>query len=301
MKLPINRYQIKRALPTITTALACAGVVGTGVWSAKAMYDYMQGVDTSTGAKIKAAAGPAGCALLTMVLMVLTRTMDAKAIAGLAAAEAAIAKQLSDTNRAIKDLYGEAGYHDISDKVAEYQDKDKGIDSRRANDVEYLDTTGRLVVIDDTDDAVLYYEQNLEIYILAKPLTIANAFKSLNRNYQIRGGLASYYEWLRFLGVKKYDIKRLGLDWTEWVGWHAQFMMEDGQFYIDEVISDAKEDENGVLVHTIGWAAPFMPICADPPAYIHDMCKTDEQDTEYLDDNDILNDIKAEIQDDAVA
>lgn len=281
MKLPINRYQIKRALPTITTIGACVGVVATGVWSAKAMYDYMQGVDTSLEAKLKAAVGPTLCGLVTMGLMAFTRTMDAKAIAGLAAAEAVAAKQVSDLQCAIKEVVDEETLNKVNDKVAEYHEKDYG---------------HRFVAIvgENAVGAEIYYDPNIDLYFRATNEIVRSAFERLNRNYQLRGGLASCYEWLRFLGITKAQIDEFGLDWTEWVGWHRKFMDENGFSWIDDV--QTREDQCIV----IDWMFPFMPITSDPPKYIHDKCHTDEADTEDLDTNDILDMIKVEIHDNDV-
>lgn len=276
----INRYTLKKALPTITTAAACGGIFLTGFLAAKEMRDYMNGVDTSTASKVKHALPPVLAGLGTMSLVIFTRCYDAKVIASFAAAETVFAKQLNDTHHAIKELYGEEALYNVKNKVCDYQD---------------VDCEKREITIEEGPDVQIYYEPNLDLYFKCTNETIRSAFERLNRNYQIRGGLASLYEWVRFLGITKDNIHALGLDWCEWVGWHGKFMCENGFSWIDDI----QHNEGECIV--IDWMCPFMPISCDPPVYIHNMCHTDEFDTEDLDDNSILEEIRSEIQDEMVA
>lgn len=282
----INRYTIMRYGPTIGTIAACIGVVATGILSARAYKKYKEACEYPCDKRVeavKAAIPPVIAGAATIGAFVLVRRADNKAIAALSASTAILSKQLADTNNAVRDIYGQEGYEKVCDQVHNHYDPDDAI------------------ILEDGENTNLYYEPNTELYFRASNETVRSAFERLNRNYQLRGGLASLYEWLRFLGIKKRDIKRKGLEWTEYIGFITEVLDADGMCWIDD--AQSKDYVDGRDVIHIDWMAPLYPICIDPPVKVHEICHTDADDVEdlYLGSrDDVSEQIRQEIQDDQI-
>jgi hypothetical protein len=113
--------------------------------------------------------------------------------------------------------------------------------------------------------------------------------------------MASLYEFLRFIGVPKRVIRERGLDWTEYIGWHALWLDQYGYSFIDITapLSDGPGIQDGCYSSVI-FETPLMPICIDPPDRVHMMCHTDEEDLSelMLDRDDVHTEICMEIRDD---
>lgn len=280
-----NRYNMMKYGPTVGTVVASLGVIATGILSARAMYRYMRKLEEPCDVKVEAlkeAALPAAVAAATISTFALVRTADKKVIAGLSAAVAAASSQVSDiTNTVYEELPPE--------KAEELMAK---VDAKRgmADDKD-------VIVLDP--DGALYFEPYTGIKIRAYSETIKDGFYKLNRNYQLRAGLASLYELFCMMGVKQKEISDRKLEWTKYIGWYCMWLSEDGFSFIDwHSAEEVSEDMNGKY-HAIVFDTPLMPICADPPDVVHMICHTEDKDLTELeyDKDDVDTEISMEIGD----
>lgn len=265
----INKYKIRQKLPSILTLVSCAGVAATGILSAKAMYDYISDNRAKEGEidlerAVKVAIPPVAVGAATIGSFILCREIDKKTIAALSMATATMIEHSKECPK----------------KRIEQKLKDPA------------DTC----VVDE--DGELYFEEVSGLLIKARPSTIQEAKYKLNRNYQLRGGLASLYEFLRMIGVKKKDIRKYDAQWTEYVGWYPETPdLGDELYWID--IYEAVDGR----VKLLGFHVAPMPICYDAPRYVMDICRCDEEDLEglYLDRGENVTDqIAKEIRDEEI-
>ena len=235
----INRYSLRKAMPAILTGLACIGVVATGIMSARAgarvTKRFSEEVIPTKKEKVKIivkeAAIPTVIGAGTIASFIFARQADKKVIAGLSAAVADLSTNVVD---------------ETSSQL-------------------YMDREGDIkpdVILDD--DGELYYEPTTDIFIKAKHETIMEAFYKVNRNYQLRGGVASLYELFRMMGITKKKINELGLQWSEYVGWHGGWAEQYGYNWVD-FYTEGMEDDKGEVFSEIILPFPPMPICVDPP------------------------------------
>lgn len=244
----INKYKLREKLPGFLTLTACIGTIATGILSAKAMYDYMHENKAKKGeidleTAIKCAVLPTVVGAGTIASFIFARRADKATIAALSMAAA---KAMDGAKK-------------IPKEVVEKKAVDK------------IETPKDCCVVDE--DGEYYYEQNSDILIKAKPSTIQEGNYKLNRNYQIRG-IASLYEHLRLIGVKKADILDRKAEWTEVVGWNSARMDDQGLCWIDIFIEDTFRPG----VHIIHYQEYPMPIAYDVGREVMDRCCCDEDD-----------------------
>lgn len=278
---------LSRYGPSIGTGLACIGVVATGVLSARAMAKYIES-DIYPGEErkefLKCFALPIAVGMATIGTFCAVRYVDKKTIAGLGASVAALSTQLSQTKAAIEEEYGEEALRKVENRV----NKMRMIDD---DDVIILDP-----------DGALYFEETTGIKFVAYSERVKEAAYKINRNYQIRGGFASLYEYLRMLGIKKKDISDRDLDWTKYIGWHAYWLIMDDMSWIDYISYKDNTIPGMEDYILLSFFTPLMPICTNPPDKVHMLCHTDEEDLSELelDKDDVDTEISMEIKDNYV-
>ena len=258
----INRYKIRDAMPTILTATACIGVVATGVSSAMAMKQYIKKTEEPCDyikEAIKSAAIPTLIGAGTIASFIFARKADKAVIAGLSAAVASLSSRGSSKKALVE------------------------------HTSEKLDNMAVDIVVDEDGD--VFINEYLNCSFRVKKDTLEKALYSINRNYQLRGGIASVYEYLRLMGVKKTDIYDQFLEWTKYVGWNYEYY-GDFSSWIDGYVSEKD--------HEFGFQDTPMPIVADVPKKVMNICHVDEQDLETLElyqSDDILPEIESNIRD----
>lgn len=250
----INRYTIKYYAPTILSALGYIGIAVTGILSfrAKGKYEEYQEKDPFDKTKnvVKAALPPVIAGAATTACFAISRNMDRKTIAALGASTAALSAQIAEMKKVMEEKLTEEQYNDIYDEY-----------------VNSVSDPERTIVIDP--DGILYFEEYSNIYFRAKESTVLVALLHINHNYQVRGGIASLYEFFRVLGVTKADIKRFDLGWTEYIGWHANLLNGMyNQFTIEHIFVDEDKYVEGESFVTLEWDVPLTPICEDPPSIV---------------------------------
>lgn len=244
----INKYKLRQKLPGFLTFTACAGVIATGILSAKAMYDYIRDNDADDGEidverAVKVSILPAAVGAGTIASFIFARKIDKATIAALSTATASVINQ-SQTS--------------IKKQAAKK-----------------FKTPDNCCVVDE--DGELYFEPITGLLIKASPLHIKEGMYKLNRNYQLRGGLASLYEFFRLIGVKKKDIRDKDTMWSEYIGWTAEMSKCDLDVCWIDIYTDKTNDGNIIAFHINP-----MPICYDVPRFVMDICHCDEEDLQEL-------------------
>lgn len=241
----------------LLTGLSFIGVVATGITSGYAgiklkedLAQFDDEVSVSTAdileVVVKDLAIPITCGTATIGCFAAARYVDKKTILGLSAAVASMSPKL-------------------------YSLDNKGIVTKKPKTNVKAD-----IVIDP--DGGLYLEPITDVMIQMTPETFKDAREKTNRNFQLRGGVASLYEFFRMLGVKKKDIKRLGIDWIKYIGWSLEWMDPDGYRWIDMVVGPINETEYGYSY--ICFTPSLMPICVNPPRVVKDITHCEVEDIE---------------------
>lgn len=270
----INRYKIRDAMPGILTTTACIGVVATGVSSAYAMKRYIEKMKEPCDPvmeAIKSAAVPTLIGVGTIASFIFVRKADKAVIAGLSAAAASLGANVNETTKQFAKVEPDA--EKFNKRLSE-MDPD--------------------IIIDE--DGEIFLCDYLELYFKVKRESLDKALYKLNRNFQLRGGLASFYEYLRLLGVKRCDIRDYDIEWTKYVGWNFEWLCDSGIVWIDGYAGENGKDGHNIF----GFEEPPMPICCDPPRFVMDLCNVDEEDLKTIclsEADDILLEIEAEIMD----
>lgn len=261
----------KANLPIVGTIASCVGVGLAMGFAAKAGWDCHKIYISGDGTKIdmaKKCIVPLIFGGGTIALIGVTTGHYRKTVAGLGTAVAALSSQVADINAATKEIVGEEKFNEIGEKV----DTKRGIK-------DWQDDSS-VIVLDP--DGALYFDQLTGLKVRAFSETILNGFYKLNRNYQLRGGYATVYELYRMWGVKKADIKRLGLEWTNYIGWHEYFLSMDGMSFIDWHPYEGEVMDTGEHYHCINYDSYLTPVCMDPPEIVHSICHTDPEELEEL-------------------
>ena len=266
----LNKTTIRKAAPGILTAIACIGVIASDILSARAALRVQKELHENPPKTKKEAVkvvakesiAPVAASTVSIASFIFARQIDKKVVLGLSAAVAA----LSDTNRERQQNdYGKTWEPDF------------GVDVE-------MDPDGEVFYISDAD-----------IWVRATPLRMEQAKNKLNKNYQLRGGLASLYEYLRMIGIPKKRIRELGLDWTEFTGWSGAWEFVQGYSWVDvwEMERDGFID--------VYMPFPPMPICSDPPKYVRDISGYEAEDLKdygiYETGEEISDYIKTTMQD----
>lgn len=283
----LNQITIMKAMPTILTGISIVGVPLTGIFSARAMKKYLEATEEPSNnlvEAIKAGALPTAIGVGTILSFIFARKADKAAITGLSASMAVLSEELYATKKAIKDEYGEDALKKIEREIHEKQVNPDDI-----------------LVVDE--DGELFLEPVANIWLRIDPSTPTDARYRLNRNYTLRGGVCSLYEYYRLMGVRKDDIYDFGIDWIKYIGWHADCLNNDDVYWVDCFIYPVTDDPDGNY-YVIDWGYFPIPICCDPPEYVMEMChmyKDDLASLPQLEDGDnVTRYIEETIQDNAV-
>lgn len=248
----MNKY---RVAPAIFTVLSGVGLITTAVssgYAALALKRDLEELKDDVAVKksdvvktiAKDIAIPTACATATFGCFMAARECDKKTILALSAG----------LGTALPKLYPDEDGKPVT--------KHLGVDPD--------------IIIDP--DGGLYLEPITDVMIQMTPETFKDAREKTNRNFQLRGGVASLYEFFRMLGVKKKDIKRLGIDWIKYIGWSLEWMDPDGYRWIDMVVAPINETEYGYSY--IYFTPSLMPICVNPPRVVKDITHCEVEDIE---------------------
>lgn len=274
----MNKAKLLKMAPAALTMVACLGVIATAITSARAALrarDILEVLPEDTPKKekvkvvIKEAALPTAVAAGTIGSFIFVRTIDKRVIASLGAGVAALSTNVNESMR----------HPDRFDEPDLYKEKPD-------------------VIIDEDGD--IYYESIGDIFIKIRPENMERALYKINRNYAIRGGLASIYELYRMIGLTKKQVKDLGLEWTEFIGYSGEWAMDFGYEYWIDIYTQWHNDDK--RFKDICLVYPPMPLCCDPPRYVKDICGTETEDLIerglYDKAEDVTDYIKTTIRDD---
>lgn len=252
----MNKAKLLKMAPAALTMVACLGVICTAITSARAALrarDILEVMPEDTPKKekvkvvIKEAALPTAVAAGTIGSFIFARSIDKKIIAGLSAA--AVSMSVNANER-----YKQIGSVPVNENTTIMPRCD--------------------VIIDE--DGEIYYESTGNIYIKIKPEKVERALYKVNGNYNVRNSLASVYEIYKSLGLTNRQIKDLGLSWTEFIGWSCEW----GELYNYEnhlALYTAWHNDSKTF-RDICTEYPPMPLCADPPRYVKDICGYETED-----------------------
>lgn len=221
---------LRRASPTILTALGIVGVVGTAATAVKATPKALrlikakkdelntdkltpvELVQTTWRCYIPATLIGAG----TIACIVGIGVMDRRNQAALTSAYAMLNESYKQYRQAAKNVYGK----DADNKIHAEMAKDAMVASSDwGYQVYNMD-------MDPESEQVLFYDLTSKKYFTTTMAAVLNAQYHVNRNLAIRGD-CSLNEYLSFLGVD-------GVDNGDNMGWDITYMVEEmGSYWLD--------------------------------------------------------------------
>lgn len=226
MKMKDIGGALKRALPTILTILGSAGVVGTAVFTAKAMHEIDEcGGDPKKHWKKFWKAGLVGAATIGCIAG--SNMLNKKQQVSIASG----AMMMTETFRKYQQKMKEE-FPEIHEKVMEE------IKMERTKDDVYVYSTG-LLRSNSVDFEGLgeqtqqFYDCFSKRYFTAKPTQVLQAMYHANRNFSL-GGSEMLNEFYTFIGLEPLDE----FDDLMW-------MVVDYIYWIDFSI-ERRKDKNGV-------------------------------------------------------
>ncbi len=248
------RISIRKAGPLIATGLACAGVIVTALLAAKKAPEVQEAVEEARlerGGSLKPvevvkAVAPSAwpvCAVAagTIACIVGIQAMNQRQQASLVAMYGVAAKSLSKYDSKIKELFGD----DAPSKVKTAIAQDPANETHIANPV---------------GDACLFYDMISGRYFTSTMLAVRDAEYHFNRNFILRGGIASLNELYDFLGldqVEEGDIA--GWELCELADFYG-YEWIDFDHELTKIISDTGEELDCYIL-----SCPFPPCYLDIP------------------------------------
>lgn len=240
---------LKRAAPTILSAAAAVGVVGTAILAARAT--------TKASELLQAAADEKGTALTTLeVVRVAGPSYIPAAATGVSTICCIFGANLLNRRQqaSMMSAYGllNQSYQRYRKAATEVYggDADRKINSQMAKDT-YISADGRSVYSPEQDrvsEKIQFHDSFSNRYFMATIPAVLNAQYHLNRNLTLRGE-ATINEFYRFLGVDE-------VDGGDEVGWSTDELMESGILWLDfENIYTKMED---------GMECCIVSACIDP-------------------------------------
>lgn len=226
-----------RKAPLVCTIVGAAGVVATGVLSARAAvrasdildeYDRKNRIavnpteewqepELSIWDEIKLTWKewilPIGVGAISIGAIIFSHGLSRKAIASLSASNAMLAASLSDMKGAVKEL-PEAQQKEIGDKLRKKTHKDD-------EHVVVLDPNGQL-----------YFDEETKVEFRQSPEMMGEAVYKFNRNFELRG-YATMGELYEFYGFPKEMIPNHFYEWE----WSFDLGNDDGYSWIDIYVS----------------------------------------------------------------
>ena len=229
---------IKKYASTILTGLGVAGVVTTAIVArndAKRERDIFGSKDPQTkGEKIKCylkAYWPTGLAILgSSCIIIFSNRLDAKKIAGLAAAVTLAEEKFKKYRNIVKE------------KLGEEEEKEIFIESAK----EEWHIWPNLPESDpnDLDKEQFFYDTFSDRYFSATVERVQQAMYHLNRDFHLKG-YAYLSEFYYYLGLKANDLAKT-------IGWSDSYYLEEvGLTPWIDFYSSEKRAENGVIYYAI--------------------------------------------------
>lgn len=243
---------LRKASPTILTALSIAGVVGTAASAVQATPKALR--------LVKAKKNELGAHKLTPVELVQTTwrcyipaaligmgtvtciigigVMDRRNQAALASAYAMLNESYKQYQRAVKNVYGEEADSKIHAEMA----KDAMVASSDWGYQVYN------MGMDPESEQLLFYDLATKKYFTTTMAAVLNAQYHVNRNLAVRGD-CSLNEYLSFLGVD-------GVDYGDKMGWDISYMIEEMESYWLDFDNQKTVLEDGLECITIDTMVP---------------------------------------------
>lgn len=242
----------KRNSSTILTILGCAGVVATGILSARAapkanrlleLERENKGEELTLTEKTKTVAVTYLPAVLTGATTIMcvcgAQILNHNQQASMASAYALLDQTYKDYRRKLKELYGEEADRKIIEALAVERAENVYINAS------YLCGDCDLSLDASTGKAVLFYDEWSKRFFESTVEKVMNAEYHLNRNYILRG-YTVLNELYLFLGLS-------GIECGEELGWAPT---DEGEYWIEFNHHKAKLDD-GTEFYII--EMPFEP------------------------------------------
>lgn len=241
--------RLKRGAPTIFTVLGIAGVVATGILSARAanktrnelqMTDFDEPEEWSVSKNFRYGwenyIPPIAVGVVTIICIASSDILNKRAQMSLTSAYALLHTSYNDYQRKNKELYGEEAHRKIIDSLA----------AEKAEDV-YMSTTGIvssscLAFNDRADEETkLFYDSYAKRYFESTLSQVLEAEYHLNRDFTMGGDavINNFYGLLGIEPIKDGDIIGWFLsDELRWIDFdHHKTVLDDGlEVYIIDFV-----------------------------------------------------------------
>lgn len=240
---------LKRGAPTIFTVLGIAGVVATGILSARAanktrnelqMTDFDEPEEWSVSENFRRGwenyIPPIAVGAVTIICVASSDILNKRAQISLTSAYALLHTSYNDYQRKNKELYGDEAHRNIIDSLA----------AEKAEDV-YMSTTGIMssscLAFDDRSDEEkrLFYDSYAKRYFESTLSQVLEAEYHLNRDFTMSGDavINNFYGLLGIEPIKDGDIIGWFLsDELCWIDFdHHKTVLDDGlEVYIIDFV-----------------------------------------------------------------
>lgn len=203
------RKLIKKGGPIFLSVLSCAGVIGTGVASAKATEKAVRKCDSVREANPDAQnrdlicaawkyyIPTAGIAILSIGCIAGAHILNKKQQAALLAGQIAIAQSYGEYKRKIADIYGEEEAIRVEEQIAVEQCKDVELYAQSITGSATLD-------IPDPQKPMLFQDEAGGVIFESTLSKVIQAEYHLNRNFVLAGAV-SLRDFYDFLGLYSSD------------------------------------------------------------------------------------------------
>ena len=249
------RINIRKAAPLVATGLACVGVIVTAVLAAKEVPKVKERLDEKkqeldveelTVIETVKTAAPVcwpvcAAAVGTIACIVGIQALNQKQQASLIAMYGVAAKTLQKYDGKIKELFGEDAPLQVKTAIAQ-------------------DTANETHVLNLVGDECLFYDMISGRYFTSTMLDVRDAEYHFNRNFILRGGIASLNELYDFLGLDHVEE-------GDMAGWELSDLADfygyewvDFDHELTKIISDTGEEMDCCIL-----SCPFPPCYLDIP------------------------------------
>lgn len=198
------RRIIRKGLPVVLTALSCAGVIGTGISSAKATEKCLFDKKENTPAW-KFYIEPSLIALGTIGCIAGCHILNKKQQAALIAGQMIISQSYGKYKEKVREVYGEESAIKLEEQIAVEECKKQSLYSYVFGEESTLDVPN--------PEQEMLFEENIGGTIFKTTFSkVLQAEYHLNRNFVLSGGesVATFYE---FLGLH-YDEEMENIGWS---------------------------------------------------------------------------------------
>lgn len=249
----------------VIAAIACVGVICTGILSARAALKISEAeensvevVDESTEETTKDKVVnfvkrnwkelifPVVSAIATVTCICISKGIDRKIIASLAGATGASGALLNKYKQQIREKFGESEYADIVRRIADdsYKANPK-VENAKPYSI-YHGMFGNCVTEIPGDTDILFYDEWSDRWFKSNLVAVMAAIGHLNRNLQV-GGYARLNDF--------YELQNLSGEAGEMIGWSYDRLTEEVELgWIDISVYKSKElDKNGEAYYIISF------------------------------------------------